>query len=48
MSQPKPKLNAPPKLAAAPPPPPKPQVLQLGLKFPGVPVANTVREADRK
>jgi len=46
MSQPK----APPKMAAPPqpPPPPKPQVLQLGLKFLGVPVANTVAGADRK
>lgn len=27
-----------------PPPPPKPQVLQVGVKFPGVPVANTVHK----
>jgi len=47
MSHPRPKLSEPPKAGAAPPPP-KPQILQLGLKFPGVPVANTVPEADRK
>lgn len=27
-----------------PPPPPKPQFIQVGVKFPGVPVANTVSE----
>ena len=27
-----------------PPPPPKAQFIQVGVKFPGVPVANTVSE----
>ena len=49
MSQPKPKPHETPVAASPPPPPPPPpQVLQLGLKFLGVPVANTVSGADRK
>ena len=48
MSQPKSKSHGLPSLAASPPPPPPPQVLKLGLKFLGVPVANTVSDADRK
>ena len=48
MSQSKPTLNTPPKLAAAPPPPPRSQILQFGLKFPWVPVANTVPKQDRR
>lgn len=43
-----PRPETPPKSGNAPPPPPKAQVVQLGVKFFGVPVANTVTEADRK
>jgi hypothetical protein len=41
------KSETPPKRPSAqrqPPPPPKPQFVQVGVKFPGVPVANTVRK----
>jgi hypothetical protein len=41
MSQHKPKEIPPP------PAPPKPRIVQMGFKFPFVPVANKVPDADR-